>query len=490
MSNTNKYETHIYGKIDHICILNMTNKVDSQSIGGVRNSYINFLSSLAQEKHLLVDNQSLAGLIVFLKFFNVISVRSTKNGIIVKTKSQFAGDFIKSLAIYLKSNFTLVPNWENPRSAEELIQDDILSWGSLFLRATEKRRISQSSTKQPISNVNIALLLIKAKVESYLNPMYLCQFNSNTLHFQLIGGYQKDHEKTPHAINRLLQKELPLCKLEKSDFTINKIQGNIIHYDIARKTNVYTQYNLAYHQIILNKSSLKLGPTDRWVSADELDHEKTIDGIPIMSPKRHLPNTSDVNEFHQKLELLPLSLNQVQPKGPNEHIKIIIPPDIKSTHQLNTILENEESEYLEFKSSLRWDYVTGNINKGLEKTIVRSIASLLNSNGGTLLIGVNDEKKVLGITRDLLTLKKKNIDGFFQHLISLISTHIGAEYTSFVQIQFEAIENETVCILKVTRSPNPVFTKEGESRLFYIRSGNSSRELNSQEVYHYINLHW
>jgi len=134
------------------------------------------------------------------------------------------------------------------------------------------------------------------------------------------------------------------------------------------------------------------------------------------------------------------------------------------------------------------------INKELEKVIIKTIDGFLNFEGGTLLIGIDDNGGIIGIDKDILTLKKKNIDGFQQLLINLISEYLGAEYSQYIDITFEKVDDKSVCIVNIDKAPQsvfvPVFVREKDTKLFYIRSGNTTKLLNSEEAYNYIQLHW
>jgi hypothetical protein len=149
-----------------------------------------------------------------------------------------------------------------------------------------------------------------------------------------------------------------------------------------------------------------------------------------------------------------------------------------------------ESSAVEFKSTLRWDLIQNKINKALEKVIIKTIAGFLNSEGGTLLIGVSDDGNVIGIEKDLETLKKKDIDGFQQLLVHLITNYLGVEYVSYIKINFEEVNGKKVCIVKVDNSPQPVFVKEQNIKEFYIRAGNLTKLLDSEKTYNYIQIHW
>ena len=76
------------------------------------------------------------------------------------------------------------------------------------------------------------------------------------------------------------------------------------------------------------------------------------------------------------------------------------------------IIKDGENDYVEFKSSLRWDYEQRNVNKIMESVVAKTITAFMNSGGGKLFIGVDDAGKILGIEKDYATLKNKNKDGF------------------------------------------------------------------------------
>ncbi len=159
---------------------------------------------------------------------------------------------------------------------------------------------------------------------------------------------------------------------------------------------------------------------------------------------------------------------------------------------LELLIQHDESEKLEFKSSMLWSYIDCCCKKTLIHDIVRSIASFLNSNGGTLVIGVKDGE-ALGLERDYSCLGDKrhqNSDGFERRLNEGINTMLGRDLRQYISVEFQkdSINNE-VCIVNVAPSPEPVFVNKGE-REFFIRSGNSSQKLDIFEFHKYAQKHW
>ena len=124
-----------------------------------------------------------------------------------------------------------------------------------------------------------------------------------------------------------------------------------------------------------------------------------------------------------------------------------------------------ESDSVEFKSTLRCDLRSKEVNKKLEYVIAKTIAAFMNSEGGNLFIGVDDNQNILGLTDDIATLSKSNIDGFELHLLEIIKKYIGAGLISHIKISFPAVEDTQICRIKISKSGKPVFTKcEGKVR--------------------------
>jgi len=157
---------------------------------------------------------------------------------------------------------------------------------------------------------------------------------------------------------------------------------------------------------------------------------------------------------------------------------------------LEEMLTGGESPVLEFKSSLRWDFRMQQTNTDLQKVVAKTVAGLMNFEGGTLLIGVADDGTVVGIENDLKTLKRGNLDGFEQTLRQILIDYLGAEFSQYVQVSFRELSERTVCLVMVEPSPKPVYLADKGGKEFYIRAGNTTRPLDVQATHDYISMHW
>jgi len=158
--------------------------------------------------------------------------------------------------------------------------------------------------------------------------------------------------------------------------------------------------------------------------------------------------------------------------------------------KLNDIIKNGENDHVEFKSSLRWDFNRDELNKALEIPVLKTIVAFLNSEGGTLLVGVDDRAQVIGVEKDYPTFKKHNADGFIQYLLQIVNFRIGTEMNKFISIIVEKIDEKEVCVIRVEKSGKPSFLKLENKEEFYIRASLSSQPMNIREASEYIRMHW
>jgi hypothetical protein len=149
-----------------------------------------------------------------------------------------------------------------------------------------------------------------------------------------------------------------------------------------------------------------------------------------------------------------------------------------------------ENEKFEMKSTLRYDLRENSINKKLEFVIAKTVSAFLNSEGGILIIGVDDNGNALGLEKDMETLPKRDIDGFELHLRNIIKKHLGANFEKYLKVTFPTIDEKVICKIKILKSGKPVFAIFEGQENFYVRNGNSSIPKNRAEQSEYERLHW
>ena len=94
---------------------------------------------------------------------------------------------------------------------------------------------------------------------------------------------------------------------------------------------------------------------------------------------------------------------------------------------------------------------------------LKTIAAFLNTEGGDLLIGVDDDGTVLGIEHDRL----ETDDKFMRHLAQIVRNGLGDRASTCIDPRTQIVEGKTVCLVSCQRSPEPVYLRwKGRSNAF------------------------
>jgi predicted HTH transcriptional regulator len=165
-----------------------------------------------------------------------------------------------------------------------------------------------------------------------------------------------------------------------------------------------------------------------------------------------------------------------------------VPPPPPPT--IEEIIKADESLELEFKTTFQWDVRSRGQSKDLQKSVLKTLAAFMNTEGGTLVIGVTDNKEIHGLAEDL-TLTRDSVDVFEQTVLAVFSNAIGVAYAQHLSIRFpDAPGGKKVCVIVATRSPEPVFLEFQGKHEFFVRRGNASVALNPSEQHTYVRQHF
>ncbi len=155
------------------------------------------------------------------------------------------------------------------------------------------------------------------------------------------------------------------------------------------------------------------------------------------------------------------------------------------------LIAGDETFEVEFKSTARWNLREQRKDKRMEDAVVKTIAGFLNADGGTLFIGVDDERQAIGLASDLPLVKPPSPDGFVNWLTTHLITALRHTAASRARIRIEAIDATAVCRIDVARSSTPVMARMSDkSDAFWVRMNNTTRALPEIEVEEYVRDHW
>jgi type I restriction enzyme, R subunit len=158
---------------------------------------------------------------------------------------------------------------------------------------------------------------------------------------------------------------------------------------------------------------------------------------------------------------------------------------------IDQLLANDEDAAVEFKSTGRWDIRNEERSPVIEDAIVKTVAAFLNTDGGTLLIGIGPDGTVVGLDHDYAHVKPSNGDGFVNWLTTHLINALGAPAVMRTRARVVNYQDEELCRLDVGRSTRPVTAKTSKDpHVFFVRMNNSSRQVGESERDEYIAQHW
>jgi hypothetical protein len=191
-----------------------------------------------------------------------------------------------------------------------------------------------------------------------------------------------------------------------------------------------------------------------------------------------------------------LTLTPPLPKGDLKSPRLIAgaPTKICVDDVLREIAEGE-SALLEFKSTLFFDVRKSRANPGASRDELKSeevlhsslktIAAFLNSDGGVLLVGVQDDGSFYGIEEDFHYCGDRSTDSWELTLRDLIQArfHDGRSVNSFVRTAHVTSEGKCIVRVTVTKRSNLSYLKgKGADYDLYIRQGNRTVKLSLPEA--------
>lgn len=181
---------------------------------------------------------------------------------------------------------------------------------------------------------------------------------------------------------------------------------------------------------------------------------------------------------------------ELMTKRINDFLKALI--DIPVTvhkRPITELIQLGESDTLEFKSSIQWDIYQNKQNTELRHEILKTIVAFLNSGGGTLVIGVEDNGNILGLENDMKFVGN-TLDGVQKLLSALVMDRIGPEFSPFIKLRFEQLDRNNLCVVDVDRANEPAYVRTSKSPEFYIRFAATSKKLDIDQAVEYVAVNW
>lgn len=147
----------------------------------------------------------------------------------------------------------------------------------------------------------------------------------------------------------------------------------------------------------------------------------------------------------------------------------------ENINSLQAQIAKGEGTNLEFKETLFFNIHFGKEDVNVTTASLKGIVAFLNTNGGTLLIGVSDRGDIKGLERDYQFCKKakQNNDGFELKFRDILGSRLKPYPYDMISICFNETPTGSVCKVEVAASHSEIHLDND----IYVRDGNRNLKL-------------
>ncbi len=147
------------------------------------------------------------------------------------------------------------------------------------------------------------------------------------------------------------------------------------------------------------------------------------------------------------------------------------------SHPLLTRIAEGEGHTLDFKEFLAVDKF-GNPDRSGGKHVARVVAAFLNTDGGTVLLGVSDAGRIVGLDRDMAHVPRRNEDGLLLKVREILDNFLDPAPRGNVEISFDPLPEGAICVITVAPAVGATYLEDK----VYLRDGNRTAELSGREL--------
>lgn len=332
-----------------------------------------------------------------------------------------------------------------------------------FYSLEVEKQISQLETRYK----DFKARKLEEQVESFVSGKSVDDFEelNNCLYFKIAGN------------NSLIQ-------ISKHDLT-----GRIDNYfQIQFKPEVLNLYLQTFFRSDLGELVLKSITQNSLIP--RLSKELLLSAeIPIPE----LSTQNQIIEVIKRLDMLECDVEQLKKQASLNPINVStlskvdsmleISKSLTDGDKLKSLVAHGESQTLEFKQTFQ--YCIRNLKKEdkVEVSCLKTIVAFLNSNGGNLLVGVEDSGLIPGIDFERSKFHRDSNDKFLLHLKDKIKSRLGSTSLGFIDTKMVEVDNVTVLEIICEPSDQEVFL---DNKDFYVRTSPSTEKLEGRDLSSYV----
>lgn len=155
---------------------------------------------------------------------------------------------------------------------------------------------------------------------------------------------------------------------------------------------------------------------------------------------------------------------------------------LTAADEIKARVRSGENKTTEFKETLTWDVRKKEKAKYVEQSALKTVAGFLNTDGGTLFIGVRDNGEIPGVDFEIEKLHKGDTDKFLLHFKNLVKTKLGEKFYPKINWGIELVDGRKVLVVEAQEGSEPAFIDD----VFFVRTNPATDQLQGERLYKYL----
>ena len=222
------------------------------------------------------------------------------------------------------------------------------------------------------------------------------------------------------------------------------------------------------------------GLSDLSIPIPKISNQKNIidASARLDSLRRH------IDELDKNMALSPMNTDAVLEQSSKMLAAV---GGLTDAEKVMSLIRKGESGDCEFKESFSLDIRKDTQEKYIETSSLKTIVAFLNTDGGTLLIGVSDDGSVPGLEREIKMFHRDKTDKFLLHFKNQLKSKIGEEFYPYIDHRIASVDHAEVLIVQVKSSSKACFL---DGKDFYVRTNPATDKLEGPKLVEYIQNHF
>jgi restriction endonuclease S subunit len=265
------------------------------------------------------------------------------------------------------------------------------------------------------------------------------------------------------------------------------------YYQVVLDDSVDSRYASLFFESALGQLIKKSSTNQSYIGSIS---KSTLSDAFIAIPGKE--EQREIIEFHGKLKILSKRIDEylkdlsVNPQGTNAmHAQIdsmlLAIESLSKEDHIRSLIREGESKVVEFKETFSLCLRRKTKEKDIEESALKTIVAFLNSDGGTLIVGVSDDGSISGLGVEIEKFYKGVDDGLLKHVKNSIKNRIGEQYYPFISYAMLEIGGSKVLVFDCASSNTPCFLDEN---VFYVRTNPATDKLEGRKLSEYLKNHF